>query len=167
MVASPESAGVANATPVSAKRFSRSEKDSQRFESARERSADSQAPADAARAGPANRTTRSSLNSIRKKHMPPTLTLKTVILTLLATLLIAPASKADDKAAHRLGDHPAVVVQRLQKTAGYDYASKFYPHPAGLRLYAQQPSDEAVLATMADAHGIRVTDAAARRPGTD
>ena len=40
-----------------------------------------------------------------------------------------------------LGDHPAIVVQRLYKAAGYDYASKFYPHPAGLRLYAEPPRD--------------------------
>jgi hypothetical protein len=43
--------------------------------------------------------------------------------------------------ARKLGDHPAVVVQRLQRQAGYDYASKFYPHPAGLRLYAAQPQE--------------------------
>jgi hypothetical protein len=43
--------------------------------------------------------------------------------------------------AHKLGDHPAVVVQRLQRQAGYDYASKFYPHPAGLRLYTAQPQE--------------------------
>jgi len=52
-------------------------------------------------------------------------------------------------AGHKLGDHPAVVVQRLQKMAGYDYASKFYPHPAWLRLYAQQPRDELEPASVA------------------
>lgn len=30
--------------------------------------------------------------------------------------------------AQKLGDHPAIVVQRLQAHAGYDY--EFYPHPA-------------------------------------
>lgn len=49
-----------------------------------------------------------------------------------------------EPAAHKLGDHPAVVVQRLQRQAGYDYASKFYPHPAGLRLHAAQPQDTSV-----------------------
>jgi hypothetical protein len=61
--------------------------------------------------------------------------------TVVATLLLAPSARADDEAAHRLGDHPAIVVQRLYKAAGYDYASKFYPHPAGLRLYAEPPRD--------------------------
>jgi len=41
--------------------------------------------------------------------------------------------------ADKLGDHPAVVVQRLHATSGYDYASKFYPHPAWLHLLAEQP----------------------------
>src|SRR6185295_20409625 len=62
--------------------------------------------------------------------------------TIATTLLLVPAARADDD-PHRLGDHPAVVVQRLYKAAGYDYASKFYPHPAGLRLYAEPPRDAA------------------------
>ena len=41
--------------------------------------------------------------------------------------------------AENLGDHPAVVVQRLQASAGYDYASKFYPHPAWFHLSAEAP----------------------------
>ena len=61
--------------------------------------------------------------------------------TVVATTLLAHSARADDEAAHRLGDHPAIVVQRLSKAAGYDYASKFYPHPAGLRLYAEPPRD--------------------------
>jgi hypothetical protein len=39
----------------------------------------------------------------------------------------------------RLGDHPAIVVQRLHAQQGYDYASKFYPHPAWLYLLAEAP----------------------------
>ena len=66
--------------------------------------------------------------------------------TIATTLLLIPAARADDD-PHRLGDHPAVVVQRLYKAAGYDYASKFYPHPAGLYLYAEAPpADEAAVA---------------------
>jgi len=61
--------------------------------------------------------------------------------TVVATLLLAPSARADVEPADRLGDHPAIVVQRLYKAAGYDYASKFYPHPAGLRLYAEPPRD--------------------------
>ena len=53
------------------------------------------------------------------------------------------------QADHRLGDHPAVVVKRLYAQQGYDYASKFYPHPAGLYLYAEAPApaDAAAVAT--------------------
>ncbi|HUL65313.1 MAG TPA: hypothetical protein VLW55_11920 [Burkholderiaceae bacterium] len=61
----------------------------------------------------------------------------------------AQSARADDEQSHKLGDHPAVVVKRLEKTAGYDYASKFYPHPAWLHLYAEQPNDAVQLA----AHG--------------
>jgi len=51
------------------------------------------------------------------------------------------------QAEHRLGDHPAVIVKRLYAQQGYDYASKFYPHPAGLYLYAEAPpADEAAVA---------------------
>jgi hypothetical protein len=39
----------------------------------------------------------------------------------------------------RAGDHPAVIVQRLHAQQGYDYASKFYPHPAWLHLHAEAP----------------------------
>jgi hypothetical protein len=39
----------------------------------------------------------------------------------------------------RPGDHPAVIVQRLHAQQGYDYASKFYPHPAWLYLRAEAP----------------------------
>ena len=65
------------------------------------------------------------------------------VATVVAALLSAPSARAGDDAPHGLGDHPAVVVQRLYKAAGYDYASKFYPHPAGLRLYAEPPRDAA------------------------
>jgi len=58
---------------------------------------------------------------------------------LLVALLAAQSTQGADDPAHKLGDHPAVVVQRLHRVAGYDYASKFYPHPAWLLLYAEQP----------------------------
>ena len=57
--------------------------------------------------------------------------------TLLAMALAAPAWA--QQTDHRLGDHPAVIVQRLQAQQGYDYASKFYPHPAWLYLQAEAP----------------------------
>ena len=58
-----------------------------------------------------------------------------------------PFARGGDSRTHKLGDHPAVVVQRLNKAAGYDYASKFYPHPAWLYLYAEPPADASDVAT--------------------
>ena len=56
---------------------------------------------------------------------------------LLAVALSAPAwAQQTDR---RPGDHPAVIVQRLHAQQGYDYASKFYPHPAWLYLQAEAP----------------------------
>jgi hypothetical protein len=57
--------------------------------------------------------------------------------TLLAVALCAPAWA--QQADRRPGDHPAVIVQRLHAQQGYDYASKFYPHPAWLYLQAEAP----------------------------
>jgi len=51
----------------------------------------------------------------------------------LSLVSIAPAF------AEKLGDHPAVSVQRVHAKQGYDYASKFYPHPAWLWLHAEAP----------------------------
>ena len=59
----------------------------------------------------------------------------------LVALAGAPPSSGGDQQPRTLGDHPAVIVQRLHKTAGYDYASKFYPHPAWLYLHAEPPRD--------------------------
>ena len=57
---------------------------------------------------------------------------------LLATVVALPSrAQADDP--HRLGDHPAIVVQRLHARQGYDYLSKFYPHPAWLYLLPEAP----------------------------
>lgn len=52
-----------------------------------------------------------------------------------ALLSLAPCTAMADK----LGDHPAIVVQRLQANQTYDYAAKFYPHPAWLYLAAEAP----------------------------
>jgi hypothetical protein len=43
--------------------------------------------------------------------------------------------------ADKPGDHPAVVVQRLHAQQGYDYLSKYYPHPAWLFLLAEPPRE--------------------------
>ena len=50
------------------------------------------------------------------------------IATVGVALLLVPSARACDDSPRGLGDHPAVVVQRLYKAAGYDYASKFYPY---------------------------------------
>jgi hypothetical protein len=55
----------------------------------------------------------------------------------LAVVLMAPAGA--QQAERRAGEHPAVIVQRLHAQQGYDYASKFYPHPAWLYLRAEAP----------------------------
>src|SRR5262245_16581389 len=84
--------------------------------------------------------------------------------TFAAALLLAPSARADDDpSTHRLGDHPAVVVQRLAKNAGYDYASKFYPHPAGLRLYMTEPPRDAIDAAAPQREPERAPDTAAAR----
>jgi len=51
-----------------------------------------------------------------------------------------PAS-AGASAAHRLGDHPAVIVARLEKDKPYDYAAQFYPHPAWLAMLPKAPPE--------------------------
>lgn len=40
---------------------------------------------------------------------------------------------------HPRGQHPAVIVKRLEARATYDYQAKFYPHPAWLYLQAEAP----------------------------
>jgi hypothetical protein len=61
-----------------------------------------------------------------------------VFLTALATLR---AAYARDE---QLGEHPAVLQARAQASAGYDYASKFYPHPAWLYLLQRRPDTSPV-----------------------
>lgn len=73
--------------------------------------------------------------------MKPILTHGTALAAALLASAVASGARGDDAAPHPLGHHPAVVVQRLYKAAGYDYASKFYPHPAWLHLYAEPPND--------------------------
>ena len=54
------------------------------------------------------------------------------------------------QADHRLGDHPAVVVQRLHaQQQGPDYAATFYPHPAWLYLRLDAPQATVAQPTVA------------------
>jgi hypothetical protein len=79
-----------------------------------------------------------TLQATRRPGHPSFPTLWAALSALTATLA---AYAVENPAVHRLGDHPAVVVQRLQRTAGYDYASKFYPHPAHLYLLPASPDE--------------------------
>ena len=59
--------------------------------------------------------------------------MKTALITALL-LAAAPGAVLADETFH----HPAIAVQEIQP-AGYDYASKFYPHPAWFHLLAEAP----------------------------
>jgi hypothetical protein len=63
-------------------------------------------------------------------------TLSTI--SLIAAAIATPAAFADPSAA-KPGEHPAIAARRVIAAQGYDYASKFYPHPAWLYLSAQAP----------------------------
>lgn len=65
----------------------------------------------------------------------PTLSALPLLAILLTASMLSTRSLARPP-AHKLGDHPAVVTQRLQAHKGYDYAGQFYPHPAWLYLRA-------------------------------
>ena len=64
-----------------------------------------------------------------------------VTLALAMNVNAAPGSAEPLQTEHPLGEHPAVIVKRLQAQQGIDYASTFYPHPAWffLRTDAERP----------------------------
>lgn len=62
----------------------------------------------------------------------------------LLTLITLSSNPA---AADKLGEHPAIVARRVIAAQGYDYASKFYPHPAWLYLRPQSLPLDDVAAT--------------------
>lgn len=43
------------------------------------------------------------------------------------------------QAGHSRGNHPAVIVKRMEAQQRYDYESKFYPHPAWMYLSSEAP----------------------------
>lgn len=58
----------------------------------------------------------------------------------IAILAVATSTSAlAQQAQDPLSEHPAVVVKRLYERQGYDYLSKFYPHPAWLYLLSEAP----------------------------
>ena len=61
--------------------------------------------------------------------------------TLIAMLAFGLSTQpfAQERIEHLLGEHPAVIVKRMEARKGYDYQSKFYPHPAWLYLQAEAP----------------------------
>ena len=65
-----------------------------------------------------------------------------ILLAFAMNVNAAPSSAEPAQSDHPLGDHPAVVVQRLHAQQGFDYASTFYPHPAWLflRTEAERPA---------------------------
>ncbi len=65
----------------------------------------------------------------------------TLLMAIAAPAAFAQPTSPSAPPTARLGDHPAVVVQRMQRTAGYDYASKFYLHPAHLYLLRASPNE--------------------------
>jgi hypothetical protein len=52
-----------------------------------------------------------------------------------------PGSAATTQAHHEMGEHPAVLIKRDWSKRGYDYASKFYLHPARLALLPEAPRE--------------------------
>ena len=40
---------------------------------------------------------------------------------------------------HRVGEHLALAARRVIAAQGYDYSTKFYPHPAWMYLSAEAP----------------------------
>jgi hypothetical protein len=61
--------------------------------------------------------------------------------TLIAFLAFGLSTQpfAQQKIEHLLGQHPAVIVKRMEAQQGYDYQAKFYPHPAWMYLHAEAP----------------------------
>jgi hypothetical protein len=63
-----------------------------------------------------------------------------LMISLTAAAVAAPVAFADPAATNAtLGEHPSIVARRVIAAQGYDYASKFYPHPAWLYLSAEAP----------------------------
>lgn len=70
----------------------------------------------------------------------PLLGLAAMLMLLLgfAAASAAEVTRAED-GDRRLGEHPAVIIQRLHARQGFDYEGSFYPHPAWLFLSSEAP----------------------------
>jgi hypothetical protein len=82
---------------------------------------------------------------MNKSFIATTLILATLTVTAVAaeTDTSSPLGEhpAIMEASREMSGHPAVLVHRNWSKRGYDYASKMYPHPARLTLYAQAPRE--------------------------
>jgi hypothetical protein len=65
--------------------------------------------------------------------------LLTLALAACAGIAAAEPPAPSPDAPRMLGKHPAIAARRVLERQGYDYASKFYPHPAWLYL-SSEPS---------------------------
>ena len=82
--------------------------------------------------------------------------------TLALALALALATPSFAQRGPQRGEHPAVIVKRMEAQAPYDYASKFYPHPAWLYLLPAAP--QAVSPPWAAGSAPAEIHAAAARP---
>jgi hypothetical protein len=57
----------------------------------------------------------------------------------VAPFVLLAAIGTSPSIAGELGQHPAVVIKGISHQAAFDYASKFYLHPATMFLAASQP----------------------------
>jgi len=64
----------------------------------------------------------------------------------LTFITAAPMAQAEGN-----GDHPAIVARRVIAAQGFDHASAFYRHPAGLSLAASAPIEVAAQAEVVTA----------------
>ncbi len=75
----------------------------------------------------------------------------------LLTIIVSNSALAQQTGNHPMGEHPAVIAKRLAEKQGYDYASKFYPHPAWMHLYSD--SNGPALAEARDAANAKALHA--------
>ena len=64
-----------------------------------------------------------------------------LLLAIAAPTVCAQALPLGKRASAHRGDHPAVTIQRPQRTAGCDHACKSSPHPARLHLLRASPDE--------------------------
>jgi hypothetical protein len=76
----------------------------------------------------------------------------------MALLVAAPLAQADGN-----GEHPAIVARRVIASQGFDHASAFYRHPAGLSLATEAPRSTMETSSLLPARGTGLKHPAAAR----